>query len=165
MKKKELLKNISNFIEGQEFIESPVESFTSKLCLLLAKVGIVSSIIYAIFFIYALVNIEQAGELSNISISGYLILTGILLIISLVLGIFCLSLYIYNKDKKIRFSMKHLKIFNTFYQNFDIVNFVGIFLTVFLWIIVFIVTPVEINTIIHKKTVKKIPTKFTISKF
>jgi hypothetical protein len=86
LKKKELLKNVSDYIAGQELEESPTDSLTSKLCFLLAKVGIVSSIIYVIFFIYALVNIDQNGDLSNISINGYLILTGILLIISLILS-------------------------------------------------------------------------------
>ena len=145
MKKKDLLKNISDCISAENSEEISINNLTKDFILLLAKIGIVSLLIYVVFSIYALVNIDFAGDLSNVSANNYLIMTIILLVISLIVGALCVSLYIYNRNKKCTFSLKHLKIFYNFYQYYDIVNFIGVFLTVFLWMIVFMVTPVEIS--------------------
>ena len=145
MKKKDLLSNLSEYITSQNTDEESADFLAGKLSYYFAKISLISLLVYFVFLIYAAVNYNFVDELSNISVNSYLILTIILVVLSTVVFGGFLSLYIYNKQKKFAFSPKHLKIFDIFYQIYDIVNFIGLFLTVFLWMIIFIVTPVEIS--------------------
>ena len=145
MKKKDLLSNLSKYVADENTEEISADFLAGQLSFYFSKVSLVSLLIYLGFLIYAAVNYNFVDDLSNISVNSYLILTIILVVLSAIVFGGFLSLYIYNKQKKFAFSPNHIKIFNVFYQIYDIVNFIGIFLTVFLWMIIFVITPVEIS--------------------
>ena len=145
MKKKDLLTNLSEYIKSDNTDETLANDLAGKLCFYFAKISLISLIVYFVFMIFTVVNFDFFDDLSNVSIDGYLVLTIILVVLSLIVFGSFLSLYIYNKQQKMTFTPKYLKFFDIFYQVYDIVNFIGIFLTVFLWVIIFLVTPVEIS--------------------
>lgn len=144
MKKNELIKEMSSHLTGEETPTLTVDGVCKEFNLYISKISFISGLIYLLFLIASLILLEKVDDLAFISVYGYIIMTVIFALFVLIVGIF-FSLYIYKDNKKTEFSLNYLKKSYKFYQVFDIVNFIGVFLTIFLWSVLFIITPVEVS--------------------
>ena len=142
MNKNELISEISNVLENEENEEVLVNSLAKRLLNKIFKLNFIQAIIYITFLLLSVLLFDKIDHLSFISEDYYVILLAIFITVSvLIFGLF-LTLYIYNKKKNNIISQKELKKTYKFYQVFDLFNFISTFITIFLWRVIFVVTPV-----------------------
>lgn len=145
MKKKELVNEVALVVKNEneaskEKIEEVGSEFSKKISLL--KVNHI--VFYSIFLLLSLFMYHRIANISFVSETFYIKLLVGLIIYSTLISLSFLTLYIYNR--KIReFKPSHLKISYMFYKFDDILSFVGKFLAAFLWILIFVITPVEVS--------------------
>ena len=145
MNKKELLSEISNVLEKEENEEVLVNSLAKRLLNKIFKLNFIQIIIYITFLLLSVLLFDKIDHLSFISEDYYVVLLEIFITVSvLIFGLF-LTLYIYNRKKNNIISQNGLKNTYKFYQIFDLFNFISTFITIFLWIVIFVVTPVEVS--------------------
>lgn len=142
MKKKELLSKISDSLSKDFSNESNVETLQKELLNHFNRENLICIIIYSIFLLLSLILFDKIDNLAFVSGTVFLILVIVFLGVTLLVDRLSI-IYIY-KDKN-NGSTTNLKKFFNFYQIIDIINFVGVFLTVFLWIALFVVTPVDVS--------------------
>lgn len=141
MRKKELFNQISEVLENSETQDASTINVISNELLKRFKIeSIIGVAIYLLFLFLSLFMYDKVDNLAFVSIDIFLIVLVVFLVLTLAVFVF---IYIY-KDKKSSEESK-LRKFHVFYQIFDIVNFVGIFLTIFLWTVLFVITPVEVS--------------------
>ena len=139
MKKKELLNEISKILKNDDTVQTPIWDLSSEIESKFFIQNFISVLIYLLFFILAFFTRDKIDNLAFISVDFYLTLLAVFLIVTIIVCYVTTFIYIDMNSKT------HLKILYIFYQIFDIVHFVGVFLTIFLAITLFIVTPVEIS--------------------
>ena len=141
MKKKDLINNISEVLSTSEYQDvSTINTLQDELLKRFKIENIIGIAIYLIFLLLSLLMYDKVDNLAFVSIDIFLITLIIFLALAIVSFII---IYIY-KDKEIK-EKSYLKKLHIFYQTFDIFNFVGIFLTIFLWGVLFVITPVEVS--------------------
>ena len=145
MKKKELLKKVSNVCKSSESDIVEVDHLGKMFFRRIFKTSLIHCLIYILFILLSVSMYHKISHLSFISEDFYLILVAVLLGVTTLISIGFYTLYIYNKEKNNQVSLKQVKYTYRFYQIFDIISFIGLFLTMFLWILIFIVTPVEVS--------------------
>lgn len=146
MKKKELLKKVTEALTSSTkptIVE--IDLLGEELYTQIFRMNFIHSLIYIPFIIASVLLFHKIDHLAFISEDFYVPFLAILLVISVLNAIIFFTLYIYNKSKKELISLNGLKNAYKFYQIYDIFSFIGIFLTVFLWIVLFVVTPVEVS--------------------
>ena len=138
MNKKELLSNISKKIKGDEAVVEDIFNLNSELSSRYNKENSIYLIIYTIIFVVSFFTKDKIDNLAFVSIDNFLYL---------ILAFFAVAFIglIINIIYKDRDSLKSLKFNYLKYHILDILNFVGVFLSVFLWLALFIVTPVEVS--------------------
>ena len=145
MKRKELINNISSVLESDvKPTISEIDKFGEELYIEMFKLNFKHSLVYIPFLVLSILMFHKIDNLSFISEDLYIPFVTILLGVTVLIAIIFFTLYIYNKSKKEMISYNSLKNAYKFYQIYDIFSFIGVFLTIFLWFILFIVTPVEV---------------------
>lgn len=146
MRKKELLRKVSKIHREEEFATiEEIDMYGREFYIKMCKVNFVHAMIYIIFILGSLAMYPKINHLSFIPEDFYInLITGLLATATLIAIIF-FTLYIYNKKKNNVISSKKLTRTYRFYQIYDLLSFVTIFLTIFLWLLIFMVTPVEVS--------------------
>ena len=145
MKKKELLKKVSNVCKSSECDIEEIDYCGKMFFKRIYRTTLIHSLVYVLFILLSVLMYKKISHLSFISEDFYLILVAILLGVTTLISICFYTLYIYSKEKNNLVSLKQVKNSYKFYQIFDILSFIGLFLTIFLWALIFIVTPVEVS--------------------
>ena len=138
MKKKELLNKVSKKLKGDETVEESISTLNIEISKRYSKENSIYMIIYVLIFAVSFFTKDKIDNLAFVSIDNFLYLLLVFFAITFI-GIIINIIY---KDIE---SVKVLKYEYVNYHFFDIFNFVGVFLSVFLWVALFIVTPVEVS--------------------
>lgn len=153
MKRKELVKNISSVLSSEETSNKAlIDELGGELYTQIFKLNFIHLLVYIPFLIISILMFHKIDNLSFVSEDFYIPFVTLLVIFTVVCAIVFFTLYIYNKSKNELISENGLKNAYNFYQIYDILSFIGLFLTVFLWIVLFVVTPVEVSGTSMEKT-------------
>lgn len=146
MRKKELFNKISEACKKDSTTSmNIVDELGQELYTHIYKLNVIHVIIYVVCLLGAVILFNKIDHLSFISEDFYIALITSLVGITTIIGLIFFSLYIYNKDKTEMISQSKLKRTYGFYKIYDTLSFIGIFLSIFLWLMIFIVTPVEVS--------------------
>ena len=143
--KKELLNEVSNVLNEEKPDIFTVDSLGLELYDKIFKINFKHVIVYIIFLIASVLMFHKIDHLSFISEDLYINLLAIFTLISSVIAVVFFTLYIYNRKKNNLISLNSLKNSLKVYQLYDLLSFVTIFISIFLWVVIFVVTPVEVS--------------------
>lgn len=152
MKKKELLNEVSRVLKEKPEANSEIDILGKELLFTTFKLNFTHVLIYIIFLLLSALLFHKIDYLSFISEDFYIKLLGLFVLISTLIAIVCFTLYIYNRNKNKQFGFKELAKINKFYQIYDIFSFVALFITIFFWLVIFVITPVEVSGESMEKT-------------
>ena len=144
MKKTHLFNEITEVITTED-TTNKADKLGKELFKFIIKYCLIDLSIYLVFLILSIIMFDKVDDLAFVSVDSYLYLVIGMLLISLIVGGLFLSLYIYNRKKNKEINITQLKKSYKLYQIFDTVSFVGVFLTAFLWLTIFVITPVEVS--------------------
>ena len=146
MKKKSLIKEISSVVKSKGDVTlEKIDQLGGELYIKIFKTNFVNVLIYFVFMVLSTVFFNTIDHLSFIKEDDYYILVTIFAFISLIIAIIFFTLYIYNKKKEKQITQTQMKKTYHFYQIFDIFSFVSVFVTIFFWVILFVISPVEVS--------------------
>ena len=144
--KKSLIKEVSSTLKSNsEPSLVRIDELGSELYSKVVSTNFVNVVIYLVFLVLSTVLFDTIDHLSFLNENNYFVSLAIFAGISVVIAIIFFTLYIYNKKKQKQISLSNLKKTYRFYQIYDLFSFVSVFVTVFFWIILFVVSPVEVS--------------------
>lgn len=145
MKKKELVNEVSQVLKQEKNASfERIDELGTQLSRKISQLNINYLVFYVVFLLLFIVMYHRIANISFVSDTFYLkLLIGLIIFSSIIAGGF-FTLYIYNRKKRF-ISLKHLKLIYLFYKIDDILSFIGKFLTAFLWLLIFVITPVEVS--------------------
>ena len=144
--KKNLTKEISSIIKSKDVPSlEKIDDLGSGLYSKIITMNFINVVIYLVFLVLSTIFFDTIDHLSFLKEDNYFVLVAIFSLVSLLISIIFFTLYIYNKKKDRPVSLSNLKKTYSFYQIFDLFSFITVFVTVFFWIVLFVVSPVEVS--------------------
>lgn len=153
MKKKELLKEVSQVVNPDSPQEDNVNEVSTKFIKKLFDIHLFDFIFYQVCLGLFFAFLPRYANISFISADFYMWFVIILILLTFILGGLCYTLYIYNKKNNV-ISLNKLRLLFIFYKIEDVFAFIGKFLAVFLWLLIFVITPVEVSGTSMENTFK-----------
>lgn len=146
MNKKELLKKTEEIVKNKiETSASEIDKCGSELSAVIFNKGIHYILLSIIFMLLSLILFDKANKLSFIDLDFYIVFLSIFLGISFISSLVFFTLYIYNKKNNNIFTLKVVKRTHQYHQVFDLIGFVCSIVTVMLWLVMFVATPIEVT--------------------
>ena len=143
---KSLVKEVSNIVKGKsEPTLDRIDDLGGDLYIKIVKTNCFNVVMYLIFLILTAGFLNKDDNLSFISADLYFTILSAFCCVGIIISIIFFTLYIYSKKKEKQISLSNLKNTYRFYQIFDLFSFVSVFVTIFFWIILFMVSPVEVS--------------------
>lgn len=145
MKKRNFLKRTEEIINSEESKLEELNDYGEKLSTFIFWKNFNHILIFVIFLFLALLLFNKANKLSFINLNFYIFFVSLFVGFCFISACTLFTLYIYNKRKNKEYSQKKLKNIFSYYQFYDLISFVGLVITIMLWFVMFIATPIEVN--------------------
>ena len=145
MKKKLLLKEIAEKLKDDECSIEKISIIGDELNRFIFWKNFNHVLIFELFLTLSLILFNKANKLSFINLEFYIFFVASFILFCFLSAITFFTLYIYNKKKNSIFTRKKVEKIYSYYQFYDLVSFIGIVVTIMLWFVMFIATPIEVN--------------------
>ena len=145
MKKKELFKRVESIVNGDENDIKTVDKYGEELNAFIFWKNFNHTLTFIVFLFLALILFNKANKLSFIDLKFYILFVSGFALFSFFSAITFFTLYIYNRKNSREYTKKKVNNVYTYYRCYDLFSFIGIVVTIMLWLVMFIATPIEVT--------------------
>lgn len=145
LKKKELFKRAESIVKENDIEKNIIDQCGNELNTFIFWKNFNHVLLFILFLFLALILFDKANKLSFIDLKFYILFVAGLVLFSFLSAVTFFTLYIYNRKKNKLFTRKTVTNVYQYYQFYDLISFIGIVITVMLWFVMFIATPIEVT--------------------
>ena len=145
MKKRELLKKTEKIVNGNSCDVFEIDKCGEELTEFVFRKNFNHVLVFSVFLFLAFILFNRANKLSFIDLDFYILFVSVCIGLGFVSAIVFFTLYIYNKRKSVVYTRKMVESRYKYFQFYDLISFIGIVITIMLWFVMFIATPIEVT--------------------
>lgn len=145
MIKKELFKKIESVVCESENDNTTIDKCGADLNTLIFWKNFNHTLTFVIFLFLALILFNKANKLSFVDLKFYIVFVLGFIIFTFFSAVTFFTLYIYNRKNNKVYTRKKIKNIYGYYRFYDLVSFIGVVVTIMLWLVMFIATPIEVT--------------------
>jgi signal peptidase I len=143
--KKELFKKIESVVCESENDNTTIDKCGADLNTLIFWKNFNHTLTFVIFLFLALILFNKANKLSFVDLKFYIVFVLGFIIFTFFSAVTFFTLYIYNRKNNKVYTRKKIKNIYGYYRFYDLVSFIGVVVTIMLWLVMFIATPIEVT--------------------